>query len=111
VATLLAPPRSLMGPIAASEITDRAARSPLHAEYAQTIDRESAREVLQARAEGHEAGAVPAGPAPRAGRAATAPDAVSTILKSPVAREVGKELVRGLFGVLGVSGGTRRSRW
>jgi DNA helicase HerA-like ATPase len=110
VATLLAPPRSLMGAIPPAEITDRAARSPFHAEYAQAIDRESAREVLQARAEGHEA-APAAGPVPRAGRTAAAPDMVSTILKSPVAREVGKDLVRGLFGVLGVSTGTRRSRW
>jgi DNA helicase HerA-like ATPase len=110
VATLLAPPRSLMGPIPPAEITDRAAKSPFHAEYSQTIDRESAREVLQARAEGHDAAPV-TGPAPRAGRAAVAPDMVSTILKSPVAREVGKDLVRGLFGVLGVSSGTRRSRW
>jgi len=110
VATLLAPPRSLMGPIPAGEITDRAARSPFHGEYAQAIDRESAREVLQARAEGHEAPT--AAPAARGRAAAAPPDAVSTILKSPVAREVAKDLVRGLFGVLGVSSGTRRrSRW
>jgi DNA helicase HerA-like ATPase len=110
VATLLAPPRSLMGPIPPTDITDRAARSPLHAEYAAAIDRESAREVLQARSEGAGAGA----PAAHGGRAAAAPtaaDAVGTILKSPVARAVGTELVRGLFGVLGVSTTRRRSRW
>ncbi len=112
VATLLAPPRSLMGPIPPAEITDRAARSPLHAAYAAAIDRESAREVLQARAEGaKEAAAVPAGRAGPASAAPTAADAVGTILKSPVARAVGKELVRGLFGVLGVSTSRRRSRW
>ena len=115
VATLLAPPRSLMGPIPAGEITERAMRSALHAEYGQAIDRESAREVLQARAEGHDGGAAPstsAGPAARGRATAAPPDAVSTILKSPVAREVAKDLVRGLFGVLGVSsGGRRRSRW
>jgi DNA helicase HerA-like ATPase len=113
VATRLAPPKSLMGPIPAGDIADRAARSPFHAQYATPIDRESAREVLQARVEG----ATKADPAParRAGGAAatqTAADTVGTILKSPMARAVGKELVRGLFGVLGVSGsGGRRSRW
>ena len=111
VATLLAPPMSLMGPIPPADITDRAARSPFHAEYAAAIDRESAREVLQARAEGA-AAAVPAAAAPggRAAAASTTADAVGAILRSPVARAVGTELVRGLFGVLGVST-TRRSRW
>jgi DNA helicase HerA-like ATPase len=108
VATLLAPPRSLMGAIPPGEVAQRAARSPFHAEYATAIDRESAREVLQARVEG---APVAAKPAP-AGRAPAAPDAVGTILKSPMARAVGRELIRGLFGVLGGSSTTRRrSRW
>ncbi|HXF58351.1 MAG TPA: helicase HerA-like domain-containing protein [Candidatus Saccharimonadales bacterium] len=108
VATLLAPPRSLMGAIPPDEVTQRAARSPFHAEYATAIDRESAREVLQARVEGAPAAAKAA----PAGRAPAAPDAVGTILKSPMARAVGKELIRGLFGVLGVSStARRRSRW
>jgi len=38
------------------------------------------------------------------------PNAVGDILKSPVARAVGRELVRGLFGVLGVSTSPRRRR-
>jgi DNA double-strand break repair helicase HerA and related ATPase len=111
VATLLAPPMSLMGPISPEDVAARVARSPLNSVYATAIDRESAREVLQARAEGAKADA-PAPPA--AGRAAGrgAPDAVGTILKSPVARAVGQELIRGLFGVLGVSkSGRRRSSW
>src|SRR5882672_6537380 len=117
VATLLAPPRSLMGPIPPAEVTDRAARSPLHTAYATAIDRESAREVLQARAEGAAKG-MAAASAGRAGDAAgrasatpAVPDAVAAILKSPMARAVGTELVRGLFGVLGVSTSRRRSRW
>ena len=108
VATMLAPPRSLMGPIQASEIASRAERSPWHAEYAQAIDRESAREVLQARVEHGQPAAAPAG---RPGKTPAVPDTVGTILKSPVARAVGQELVRGLFGVLGVSTARRRSRW
>jgi len=108
VATLLAPPKSLMGPIPPDEVVKRAAASSWHAKYGTAIDRESAREVLQARVEGTKPSLAPVA---RGGRAPAAPDAVGTILKSPVAREVGKELIRGLFGVLGVSTGSRRSRW
>jgi DNA helicase HerA-like ATPase len=113
VATLLAPPRSLMGPIPPAEITERAARSPFHAEYGTAIDRESAREVLQARAEGaaRDTAGEPAGRTGRASSGPAKPDAVGTILKSPMARAVGKELIRGLFGVLGVQSTRRRSRW
>ncbi len=112
VATLLAPPKSLMGPIPPADITERSARSPFHAAYATPIDRESAREVLQARVEGGQAAATSGRPgAGGAPAASTAAQTVGTILKSPVARAVGQELVRGLFGVLGVSTSRRRSRW
>src|SRR5882672_3321781 len=117
VATLLAPPRSLMGPIPPADLQARVLASPLHKEYATAIDRESAREVLEARAEGAAKG-MAAASAGRAGDAAgrasatpAVPDAVAAILKSPMARAVGTELVRGLFGVLGVSTSRRRSRW
>ena len=110
VATLLLPPMSLMGPIPPEDVAARVARSPLNSVYATAIDRESAREVLQARAEGAKAEAPAA--AGRSGAGKGAPDAVGTILKSPVARAVGQELIRGLFGVLGVSrSGRRRSSW
>jgi DNA double-strand break repair helicase HerA and related ATPase len=117
VATLMAPPMSLMGPIPPADLNERVVRSPFHAKYGTAIDRESARETLQERAE-HGAAGAPAGSAGSAGSAGrgkgetTVADSVGTILKSPVARAVGKELVRGLFGVLGVStSGRRRSSW
>jgi DNA helicase HerA-like ATPase len=118
VATLLAPPASLMGPIPAAEIAKRVAASPLLPEYGPAADRESAREVLQkrveegprppapGRAEAKERGArgpAPAGP--------TAPETLAKALNSPVARAVGRELVRGLFGVLGLRTTTRRRRY
>ncbi len=112
VATLMAPPMSLMGPIPPGEIAERVARSPFQGAYAKPIDRESAREVLQARATEEGPAQAGAGPAGRTTAAPAAPDAVGTILKSPMARAVGRELVRGLFGVLGVSSTTRRrTRW
>ena len=110
VATLMSPPSSLMGPIALEEIMARVRQSPLFRTYAQAIDRESAREVLQARAEERQADEAPRPARRPPGEEPTVADAVGKILKSPVAKTVGRELVRGLFGVLGVSSSTRRRR-
>jgi DNA helicase HerA-like ATPase len=109
VATRMAPPASLMGPIPSTERSARVALSPLMAEYGTPVDRESAREMLLARTES--AGAAPA---PHAGRgsveAPTVAESVGKAINSPLARAVGRELVRGLFGVLGVSTTSRRRR-
>jgi hypothetical protein len=109
VATRMAPPASLMGPIPASERSARVARSPLMAEFGTPIDRESAREMLLARTE-----SAATAPAPHAGRgsveAPTVAESVGKAINSPLARAVGRELVRGLFGVLGVSTTRRRRR-
>jgi len=114
VASLMPPPSSLMGPIPPEDILARVRQSPLYRTYAQAIDRESAREVLQARAEGGASAGAPPPASAKARREPNAADAVGQILKSPIAKTVGRELVRGLFGVLGVSPSTgrrRRSLW
>jgi hypothetical protein len=121
VATLVAPPTSFMGPISPADLAARVLASPLHKTYATAVDRESAREVLEARAKGGAAPAeaasaakgAPAGAARGAGAGADGPDVAQEIgkaLGSPLAKAVGRELVRGLFGVLGVSSPTRRRR-
>jgi hypothetical protein len=110
-----------MGPIPPADLQARVLASPLHKEYATAVDRESAREVLAARAKGGaESGSASGGAAasapPRraAGNTpAEEPDVARQIgqaLGSPLAKAVGRELVRGLFGVLGVSSSTRRRR-
>ena len=108
-ATLLRPPSSRMGPLTADELSKVVDASPLRSEYGQAVDRESAREVLAARAGGAAtAGAGPAEPAPK-GRAKEEPSVVETVgkvLTSPT----GRTLIRGLFGVLGVRATTRRRR-
>jgi DNA double-strand break repair helicase HerA and related ATPase len=113
-ATLLAPPLSLMGPIPPPEMEQRIARSPWNAEYGKAIDRESAREQLEARARGgrEEAAEVPAGsPRSRPGaEPATVVEQLGKALGSPAGRTLQRELVRGLFGVLGIRTGTRRRR-
>ncbi len=49
--TLIRPPSSQLGPVTAAERADLVAASPLQATYTNAIDRQSAYEILQARAE------------------------------------------------------------
>jgi len=117
VATRIAPPGSLMGPMPPADRDARTRKSPLYPEYATPVDRESAREILLARAP-HAAGelarggeVVPGGPAAGGGRAVQEPtmvDQLGKAINSPLGRAVGRELVRGLFGVLGVTATARR---
>jgi DNA helicase HerA-like ATPase len=120
-ATLLPPPMSRMGPVAPEEVEAIVRKSPLHAEYATAVDRESARETLEA---GAAASASPTGraaPAPSGGgraRGAKAGDdeeptlgeRLGKALESPAGKTLQRELVRGLFGVLGLRTTTRRRR-
>ncbi|MFT4045736.1 MAG: DUF853 domain-containing protein [Solimonas sp.] len=128
--TLIAPPRSRIGPITADERRAILARSPVAGRYEQTVDRESAYEKLGARASAAAApaDAAPANggdtgwwnrggaPAPTAGGHATqTPKAparqretvVEAAIKSAtrsaassIGREVGRQLLRGILGSL-----------
>jgi DNA helicase HerA-like ATPase len=115
-ATRLIPPASRMGPLTEEEMATRLGASAQIRKYAQAVDRESARELLAARA------APAAGPAPtppaalpapaprRGGSTKPPPSAIEQILKSPVARTVAGQLTRGLLGAL-LGGASKRSRW
>ena len=114
-ATLLPPPLSLMGPIPPQALDEQVKRSSLIAEYAMPVDRESAREQLEARAGGDaESAAAAPSTAGRRARADAEPrtvaEQIGKALGSPAARTISRELVRGLFGVLGIRAGTRRRR-
>jgi DNA helicase HerA-like ATPase len=111
-ATLVAPPRSSMEPAPDAVIAATVARSPLHAKYANAVDRESAREMLHARARGDDDDAPGDGPRKpaRDPKEPTMAEKVGDVVNSPMARTIGRELVRGLLGVLGVSAVRRRRR-
>jgi len=103
--TLVAPPRSRIGPLEDAERADLIDRSPLGARYAAAIDRESAHEILQARAADIErsraeaAGAAPAAKVAR--RARTRQGVGEAFLKAmvrTVASTIGRRIVRGLLG-------------
>jgi hypothetical protein len=124
VATRLIPPASRMAPLTPEELQADVQQSDYLAEYGQTVDRESAREMLAARM-GKTTAAVPgppsAAPAPpapagRSGKtiAQVAGGALVGALTSTIGRTVGREIVRGVFGLLGAKPSrstTRRSRW
>jgi DNA helicase HerA-like ATPase len=113
--TMLRAPESLMGPADPATMSATVQGSPLHAKYAQSIDRESAHEKLAAKVEAGAAKAEAEEAAKADGkmsypkpttRKAPAPkerDVVEDILSSPVAKDLvrtaTREILRGVFGV------------
>ncbi len=121
VAARFIPPCSRMAPLTPGELQADIRQSDLLAEYGQAIDRESAREILAARMARTEAPTAPSpepatpkksGPARTAAKVAGA--AVLGTLSSTIGRTIGREVIRGLFGLLGAKPPrttTCRSRW
>jgi uncharacterized protein len=116
VATRLIPPASRMAPLTPGELQADIRQSSLLAEYGQAVDRESAREMLASRMErtapANANTETPVKPAGKAGR--TLAQVTAVALSSSIARTVGREVVRGIFGLLGAKPPRRtttRSRW
>jgi DNA helicase HerA-like ATPase len=112
-ATRLIPPASRMGPLTDAELKPRLA-TPQVRKYATAVDRESAREMLAAKATGGAAPADDAGAeahapeAPRP-RGKEEPSTFEKILKSPLTRSLANQVTRSLMGAL--LGPTRRRRY
>jgi DNA helicase HerA-like ATPase len=115
--TLVRPPASRLGPVTLQERIAIVAASPVSGVYDQTIDRESAFEMLRDRANQVSQQAAPpassvwnAGveppapvtrrPAPRASTRQSPPEAFANQLVRTVATQVGRQLMRGLLGSL-----------
>ena len=121
VAVRMIPPASRMAPLTPDELAADIRQSDLLAEYGTAVDRESARELLAQRmaATTPPADAAPSPPAGKGGRPArTIAQVVGAgvvgAMGSTVGRAVGREIVRGLFGLLGAKPPrttTRRTRW
>jgi len=115
VATRLIPPASRMAPLTPEELQADIRQSDLLAEYGQAVDRESAREILAARVAG---AAVPQGApnsAPHSREEKSVAEMAGAVVRSSVGRTVVREVVRGLFGLLGAKPPRqttrRKSRW
>jgi uncharacterized protein len=119
VATRLIPPTSRMAPLTPDELQADIRQSSLLAEYGQPVDRESAREILAARltrmAEANQAGGSEVRGKGRAESPKTVGEMAQDAVSSPVGRTIVREVMRGLFGLLGAkpprSTSTRRRRW
>ncbi|HJR17780.1 MAG TPA: helicase HerA-like domain-containing protein [Gemmatimonadales bacterium] len=116
VATRLIPPGSRMAPLNPEELQAELRESMLLPEYGKAVDRESAREMLAARMErtAPQGDAAEAAPRPETRRGKTLAQVAAGALSTSIARTVGREIVRGLFGLLGAKPPrrtARRSRW
>ncbi len=116
VATRLIPPCSRMGPLTPEELQADIRQSPWLTEYGQAVDRESARERLASRMARTEAPVAPDPPKKSAAStvAKVAGASVVGALSTTIGRTIGREVVRGLFGLLGAKptrSTARRSRW
>ncbi|MCY1537688.1 hypothetical protein D9M68_731940 [compost metagenome] len=116
VATLLTPPKAIMGPMAAIECEKLMQASPLYKKYQETIDPVSAFEMLtdrinartaeeqEIKAEQEEQKRTAEEARPRRGEKTI----VEQVMGATITRQIGKEIVRGIFGML--SGKKPRSR-
>lgn len=108
VVTHLAPPASVMGPLSAQEYQQQLEASEFYKKYKDSIDPRSAFEILSdklqtVRMEQTTAEGVKPTRTTRAEKST-----LEEVMASPITKQIGKELVRGVFGVLfGTS--TRRS--
>ena len=107
---LVAPPRSRLAPLTAAERMEVMASSPIHGKYDRALDRESAYELLQRRAQ---RAAEETQAAPQRGRrgATDAADMLGKMAQSAVraaGTQLGREIMRGILG--GILGGGRRRR-
>lgn len=99
VVTHLAPPASVMGPLSAEEYQSHLKGSDLYKKYQETIDPQSAFEMLEAKMKQQEVEEPKAQPRTTTGRRAEK-STFEEVISSPVAKQVGRELVRGVFGML-----------
>ena len=114
--TLMAPPRSRIGPLTPEERTDQLGRSPLKGLYDQAVDRESAYELLQRRnaelerkrqetaaaAEREAQAAREAKASERQGRAGSRRQGIGEAFAKTLVRTIssglGRQIVRGILG-------------
>jgi DNA double-strand break repair helicase HerA and related ATPase len=107
VHTYLCAPESRMDPITDPELQTIVASSALAGKYNESIDRQSAYEMLSAKIQPEESA-----PEDPQRRKSEGPSTLEKIVSSPVTRQIGRtvarELTRGLLGVLGISSIRRR---
>jgi len=93
---LICPPESRIGPLNEAERRELLQSSPLRGRYEQTLDRESAFEILKARADT----AQPAQPPARSSRRSSPGEALITSAARAIGSQLGRQIIRGILGSL-----------
>lgn len=114
----LSPPASFMGPLTNEEYNQQLTQSDMYKKYKDSVDPQSAFELLTERMEALEEEAEERKTAERAGAPARRTTSqrrekstFEEVMSSSVAKQVGREVVRGIFGMLfGSAPRTARSR-
>jgi DNA helicase HerA-like ATPase len=100
----LAPPASLMGPLAESEYKEQLNQSAIFKKYQEVIDPQSAFEILTEKLKAQEeeqAEAKQQVEEQKPARTARAEKSTfEQVINSPITKQIGKEMVRGVFGML-----------
>jgi len=107
---LIYPPQSQLPPLAAGERAQIVRQSTLYGHYEKSVDRESAYELLKARAPQAEAGQAPAPSGGWQGEAGKLLGAMGTSAARAIGSQVGREIIRGVLGSIFGSTTTRRRR-
>lgn len=100
VVTHLVPPRSVMGPLQPQEYTSHLNQSEIYKKYKDDVDPQSAFELLDARMKNEQVEEEQEAPKSSGRPAKKEKSTFEEVIASPVAKQVGKELVRGVFGLL-----------
>jgi uncharacterized protein len=100
VVTHLVPPRSIMGPLQPEDYTALLNQSDIYKKYKDDIDPQSAFEMLEARMKDVEEEEERSAPAKSSRSAKKEKSTFDQVIESPITKQVGKELVRGVFGLL-----------
>jgi hypothetical protein len=123
--TLIRPPASRLGPLLPAERAAVMSQSPVRGIYDQAVDRESAYEMLQKKAEPEPEAPAPHGgpwagdeasgrppPKARASNRQSMGEAFAKSMLRTIGSQVGRELIRGVLGgLVGASRPTRRRRY
>jgi len=103
-ATLLTPPRALMGPLTAADFDQLVRSSPMYAKYKDPIDPESAYDILTKRINEQTAAAEKEKQEAKAQKESKPKPGekslVEQVMGATITRQIGKEIVRGIFGML-----------
>jgi len=110
VVTMLYPPTSLIGQVDSEVLRTSVESSMLNAKYAHAMDREGARALSAAKIVGTpvDHGTIRIGVGPTKERSGAMLGTVLKVMDSKFGQAVGKEIVRGLVGILGHSKKRRR---